>query len=233
MSAAAAVLSAGASVGLASWLLMDEGVLAWLRALAKRRQALGTCPAAGRGRRFAEAGAAGWERLAPRWARALARRGREGAVRADEQARCLDELPELMDVVALGLSAGVSFDAALAIYCERYRTMLAGLLGEAMQSWRLGMSSRRDALAALAARLQVGAFSAFCETVTESIDLGAPLAKTLVRQAETVRSQRWASVEEQIETAPVKMLVPTGALILPAMLLSVMGPLLASLALAA
>lgn len=226
----AAALSAGASAGLASWLLLDESVLARVRAEARRRRALaGGARASGR----AAPPPGALDRLAPGWARALARRRREGAERADARARCLDELPELMDVVALGLSAGVSFDAALGIYCERYRTMLAGLLGDAMQSWRLGMASRREALGALSERLQVGAFTAFCETVCESVDLGAPLARTLVRQAETVRSQRRASVEEQIETAPVKMLVPTGALVLPAMLLSVMGPLLAALTVAA
>ena len=36
-------------------------------------------------------------------------------------------------------------------------------------------------------------------------------------------------VQERIEKAPVKMLVPTGGLILPAMLLAILGPLLASL----
>ena len=37
-------------------------------------------------------------------------------------------------------------------------------------------------------------------------------------------------VEERIEKAPVKMLVPTGGLVLPAMLLAILGPILASLA---
>jgi len=35
-------------------------------------------------------------------------------------------------------------------------------------------------------------------------------------------------VEEQIEKAPVKMLIPLGTLIVPAMLLAILGPLLSS-----
>ena len=36
--------------------------------------------------------------------------------------------------------------------------------------------------------------------------------------------------EEEIEKAPVKMLVPLGVLVVPAMLLAILGPLLASAA---
>ena len=35
-------------------------------------------------------------------------------------------------------------------------------------------------------------------------------------------------VEREIERAPVKLLIPTGTLILPALLLSIVGPLLAA-----
>lgn len=154
---------------------------------------------------------------------------RERRIRAQEQALCLDELPELIDVVALGLSAGTSFDAALDMYCARYRTLLSRLLSECMQSWRLGLVDRPEALGRLANRLEVGAFSTFVETVTESLAFGAPLAQSLAEQAESIRQQRRYAVQERIEKAPVKMLVPTGTLILPAMLLAILGPLLASL----
>ena len=156
-------------------------------------------------------------------------RMRERRVRMQEQILCLDELPELIDVVALGLSAGISFDAALDMYCARYRTLLSRLLGECMQSWRLGLVGRPEALRGLANRLEVGAFSTFVETVTESLAFGAPLAQSLTEQAESIRQQRRYAVQERIEKAPVKMLVPTGTLILPAMLLAILGPLLASL----
>ena len=99
-----------------------------------------------------------------------------------------------------------------------------------MRSWRLGVSTRGEALRALAERLGVGAFSTFVETVTESLQFGAPLVKSLTGQADAVRRARRTAVEERIEKAPVKMLVPTGGLVLPAMLLAILGPILASLA---
>lgn len=159
--------------------------------------------------------------------RLVERRGRERERRI-ERGRCLDELPELIDVVALGLSAGMSFDAALGVYCEHYRTSLSAHMGEAMRSWQLGVKSRQEALRQLAAQIQVDAFSAFVGTVTESLAFGAPLVETLVEQAEAVREARRADQEEAIEKTPVKMLIPTGVLTLPAMLIAILGPLFAS-----
>lgn len=160
----------------------------------------------------------------------MGRRVQEGRARRRERARCMEELPELIDVVSLGLSAGISFDAALDIYCSKYQTMLSSLLRDAMHSWQLGLSTRRQALRTLSERLGVPAFATFVDTATESLAFGTPLSQALVQQAQAVREERRADVEERIEKAPVKMLIPTGTLILPAMLLAVLGPLLASLA---
>ncbi len=161
--------------------------------------------------------------------RALLDPRREARDRARYRSECLEELPDLIDVVALGMSAGISFDAALAIYCEKYDTRLSSQLSDAMRSWGLGLATRSEALHELAQRLDLPAFTTFVDTATESLAFGAPLARSLGEQSRAVRRQRRSDVEERIEKAPVKMLVPTGTLILPAMLLAVLGPLLASL----
>lgn len=152
-----------------------------------------------------------------------------GRLEKARRGKCLDELPELIDVVVLGLSAGISFDASLAIYCDRYQTMLSALLSEAMRSWQLGFKNRQQALKDLSESLKVDAFSAFVDTVCESLAFGTPLAKTLVEQGDAVRDRRKSDVEERIEKTPVKMIIPIGTLVLPAMLLAIMGPLFASL----
>ena len=45
-------------------------------------------------------------------------------------------------------------------------------------------------------------------------------------QSREIRAAHRAAVEREIERAPVKLLIPTGTLILPALLLSILGPLL-------
>jgi tight adherence protein C len=222
-----AVPFAAAAAALAGWLATSgaglaalQGFLARLRVAAKSLQ---------EGRAHRQGPAPDALRVAIERLGALLAPRRQSHSRARRRSQCLEELPELIDVVALGMSAGISFDAALAIYCQKYDTHLALQLADAMRSWQLGLSTRGEALHALAASLSVPAFTTFVDTATESLAYGAPLARSLGEQSRAVRAQRRADVEERIEKAPVKMLVPTGTLILPAMLLAVLGPLLASL----
>lgn len=148
--------------------------------------------------------------------------------RARLRAACLSELPVMIDVVTLGLSAGLSFDASLELYCERYDTGLSRALFEAMLSWRMGVRRREEALRALADQVGVAALGRFASVVGEALSLGAPLSETLARQARLIRDEQRSQVEAEIERVPVKMLVPLGVLIVPAMFLAILGPLLGS-----
>ena len=48
----------------------------------------------------------------------------------------------------------------------------------------------------------------------------------LERFSVDIRRRRRAAIERQIAKAPVKLLIPTGTCILPAMLILIMGPVL-------
>lgn len=139
---------------------------------------------------------------------------------------CLVQLPVLLDVLTLGLAAGLSFDASLELYCARYSDDLAEALGEALLSWRIGLVSRSEALSVLAKRLDVAALQRFASTVSEALAFGSPLAEVLEHQAQTIRDEHRSHIEEEIEKVPVKMLIPLGTLIVPAMLLAILGPLM-------
>ncbi len=150
----------------------------------------------------------------------------KGAVGAGGPARVsLGEVSEMIDVVRLGLSAGLSFDAALEIFCAR-RSVLALRLERACMAWQVGVGTREDELLAAARDLDVRALETFAITVGQALALGAPLAETLAAQSREIRAAHRAAVEREIERAPVKLLIPTGTLILPALLLSILGPLL-------
>lgn len=220
MAYAAAVLLA-LSFAAAGWIAGDPAVRVRLRAGRKRLRA--------RGESWRRETAVRRMRVGGLTMGVGGRRRREARTKARRRQRCLDELPEFMDVIALGLSAGISFDAALEVYCSHYKTMLAEGMGDAMRSWRLGVSTRKQALRDYARGMEVGALTTFVETVTESLDFGAPLVRVLSEQADAVRRARRHAVEEQIEKAPIKMLVPTATLVLPAMLLAILGPILSSL----
>ncbi|MDO5106798.1 MAG: type II secretion system F family protein [Coriobacteriaceae bacterium] len=150
----------------------------------------------------------------------------ERALLEGQRRACLLQLPVLLDVLTLGLSAGLSFDASLELYCTRYDDALAHALAEAMVSWRIGLMTRSEALSQLARRLDIAALQRFASTVTEALAFGSPLAEVLEHQAQAIRDEHRSHVEEAIEKVPVKMLIPLGTLIVPAMLLAILGPLM-------
>ena len=139
---------------------------------------------------------------------------------------CLRQMPVMLDVVTLGLTAGLSFDSSLELYCQRYHDPLSIALREAMLTWRLGTATREEALTAMARELGVSALERFAGVVSQALAFGSPLAATLEQQATAIREEQRAQVEEEIERVPVKMLIPLGTLIVPAMLLAILGPLL-------
>lgn len=161
--------------------------------------------------------------------------GVDGFVRRAEQRRMaaqrrndiLRELPNFLDIVTLGLSAGLSFDASIDLYCSRYCNGLAKELADALVLWRIGACSRQEALVRMSERMGVAALERFSASVSEALSFGTPLASVLQRQAEVIREGQRFELQEQMEKAPVKMLVPLGTLIVPAMLLAILGPLLA------
>lgn len=148
--------------------------------------------------------------------------------KADAGRATLGQVSEMVDVVRLGISAGLSFDAALAMYCENRDGTLSQRMARAHLSWQMGMASREASLIDAARDLGIRQLESFASAVGQSHALGSPLSETLERQGKEMREAHRAEVERAIERAPVKMLIPTGSLILPALLLSIIGPLLAA-----
>lgn len=165
------------------------------------------------------------------WRLPLVAEVRERMETSRHRTECLRQMPVMLDVVTLGLSAGLSFDSSLELYCHRHHDALAEALAAAMLSWRLGTTDREHALADTARRLQMASLDRFAGVVSQALAFGSPLAATLEQQAQAIRDEQRAQIEEEIERVPVKMLIPLGTLIVPAMLLAILGPLLgASLA---
>ena len=65
--------------------------------------------------------------------------------------------------------------------------------------------------------------------ISRSLRFGSSLTGSLDSVAVQVRKEYRARKEEEVAKAPVKMMVPTGVLILPAMLILVLGPVMLEL----
>ncbi|MDR0350917.1 MAG: type II secretion system F family protein [Coriobacteriales bacterium] len=139
------------------------------------------------------------------------------------------DLPALLEVVALGMQAGMGFDQAFALYAERFDTPLARCCRESLDVWQKGLKSREEGMRELAERIDTQSFRHFCSSALRALRFGAPMTQLLLDLAQEARKEYRAKRQELVAKAPVKMLLPTGALILPAMLLLVMGPIMLDL----
>lgn len=141
---------------------------------------------------------------------------------------CEKEFPDFLDVLVLGLSAGLSFDASLDLYSKHFNGVLADEFRQTQLSWQIGAVTRQDALYEMAQRLEIRPLENFAACVCEALEFGAPLSDSLENQAQLLRQNKKLSIEEDIEKVSVKMLIPLGTLIVPAMLIAILGPLLSN-----
>ncbi len=158
---------------------------------------------------------------APTWA--LRRLERERALELERS------LPEMLEVVALGLRSGLSFDRSFQLYSMHFPSSFARSCASAQKSWSLGLRTRDEALRELAQSYRSDQLERTAERIVRSLRFGSALAPDLEAAAAEARARRRSQVEERVAKAPVKMMVPTGALILPAMLILILGPILLEL----
>ncbi|MCJ7832538.1 MAG: type II secretion system F family protein [Actinobacteria bacterium] len=137
------------------------------------------------------------------------------------------EVPDLLDLLAAGASAGLSPQAALERSCEALRGPLAAELRTSLEA--VGMGRRwRDELDSLAERLESRDLRRTVAVLERSESLGTSLKDSLVRLASDVRASRAAVAAEKARKAPIKMLFPLVFLVLPAFLLLTVVPVLLS-----
>lgn len=139
------------------------------------------------------------------------------------------DLPELMDVMRLGIEGGMSFEASFSLYAERFDTALALACRPSARLMAMGLEGREQVLEQLADDLESPEFRRFAGAVSRSIRYGARLSPALEELARDVREAARADREEAVAKAPTKMLLPTGVFILPAMLMLIAGPFLLEL----
>ena len=139
-------------------------------------------------------------------------------------------LSEMLEVVALGLRSGLSFDLSFALYASHFEGGFAQECGRAYRRWALGLMTREESLHQLAQSYECEQLRRVIDSILRSLRLGTSLTGVLEDAASQSRATYRAALEERVAKAPVKMMLPTGTLILPAMLLMVMGPVLLELA---
>lgn len=135
------------------------------------------------------------------------------------------EFPFFLDLLLLCLKVGLTFTAALEhTIAKMSASPLREELERAMRDIRTGVP-RRDALSRMSERIDLPAVTNFVGAVNQSEESGAPLTDTLAAQAEQRLEERFQKAEEQANKAPVKLMFPLVAFLLPTTLIIIFFPI--------
>ncbi len=132
-------------------------------------------------------------------------------------------LPSALDLVSLGIEAGLSFDRSFALYCAQFDNQISDSFQKVLDGIALG-KPRRQALEELSQSTGVEALTSCVAAVLRADKLGVQLVQTLRDQADLTRATHSALIGELSAKAPVKMLGPIAGLILPSLLIVIIGP---------
>jgi tight adherence protein C len=139
------------------------------------------------------------------------------------QARMLEELPALADLICLAVTAGEAPRSAIERVVARAHGELSGELGLLLADLRAG-TSFVAALERLAARVPVPQVVRFVDGLVVAVERGTPLADVLRAQASDVREQHKRDLIEAGGRREVYMLVPVVFMLLPVVVLFALYP---------
>jgi tight adherence protein C len=144
---------------------------------------------------------------------------------ARRQAAFRRQLPDALDLLTACVEAGLGFDQALARVAARLGDgSLRAELENTVAALGLG-ASRRVALRDLEARLGLEEASQWIAALLQADRRGTPLGPALRAQSGQLRRLRTLRVKKLAAEAPLKMLFPLMAFILPVVFIVLFGPI--------
>ena len=138
----------------------------------------------------------------------------------------IKSLPFVVDLLALSTEAGLDFIGAIQKVVEKAApSPFIDELEQALKEIKVG-SSRAEALRELAFRINLQEVNSFVAVLVSADQMGASIGKVLRQQSEQIRALRFVRAEKAGAVAAQKLMFPTFALILPAILMIMIGPFL-------
>lgn len=132
-------------------------------------------------------------------------------------------LPDALDMLTIGVEAGLAFESALLRVGEQWDNALTEEFRRAVSELRIGVP-RNEALRHMAERNGVPELTTFIAVLIQSNMLGMSIAQVLHTQSEQMRLKRRQMAEEQAHSATVKIVLVLVLFIFPAMFIVILGP---------
>jgi tight adherence protein C len=135
-------------------------------------------------------------------------------------------LPFVLDMLTLSVEAGLEFTAGvMKIVSKMEPSALREELTIFLREMQFGRS-RKEALRALADRVQIQQLNSFVSALIQAADMGSSIGGALRTQSEIMMAERFVLAEKKGAEASQKMLLPMVLFVIPAVMLVILGPLL-------
>jgi tight adherence protein C len=144
---------------------------------------------------------------------------------AERRGLVLMELPTMLDMLTLAMSAGMALEQALEEVARHSQGVVARELRLIVRELALGQRRNlQEALDRMAERLGTPEVQHVLGRMSAAYEQGLPLQQALAAHAQALREQQRLHVVEEGGKASVRMLLPVALLILPALFVVVLVP---------
>jgi tight adherence protein C len=142
---------------------------------------------------------------------------------AARRASIFHDLPDALDLMVIGMEAGITFDGAVQVVTQHLDSPLSQELSRTLAEMELGLS-RHDALQNLKRRVDVPELTTVVVSLLQADALGMSVSRVLRVQAEEMRAKRRQWAREKAGKLPVKILFPLIVFIFPPVFVIIIGP---------
>ena len=145
---------------------------------------------------------------------------------AERKQAITEAFPNALDLIQIGVEAGLGFDQALMRVANEIRPVAPDLADEILlaQNEIQAGRDRDQALLHMARRSGVDEVSSFVNVVLQSARFGTPMSDALKTYAEEMRTTRELKAQEKANKLPVQMSAVMASLMLPAIIMLSLGP---------
>lgn len=133
-------------------------------------------------------------------------------------------LPDTLDLLTTCVEAGLSLDFAFQRVADRQRGPVGEEINRMLREKALGQT-RREALMAMAERIDLPDFDVFVNSVVQAETLGTSIGQVLRTQSRQLRIRRRQRAEQLARQAAPKMVFPLVFFIMPTLFIVILGPI--------
>jgi tight adherence protein C len=133
-------------------------------------------------------------------------------------------LPDSLDLLTTCVEAGLSLDFAFQRVAARQKGPVGEEIGRMLREKALGQP-RREALQAMAERIELPDVNVFVNSVIQAETLGTSIGQVLRIQSRQLRIRRRQRAEQLARQAAPKMVFPLVFFVLPSLFIVILGPI--------